>query len=63
MKSFYGMHGNRQKIGKKLQQDRNSTLMRCETDILTDCVTNTQSDIIIHSKTQTDKKINRQGSF
>jgi len=38
---------------KTLQEERNSMIMRREMDTLvSDCVTNIQSNIIIHSKTQ-----------
>jgi hypothetical protein len=40
---------------KTLQKNMNSTITGCETSILEpECVTNTQSNTIIHNKTQTD---------
>jgi hypothetical protein len=53
MKDFYGTQTENK--NKTLLENRNSTITACEMGTLwPECVTNTQSDTIIHNKTQTD---------
>jgi hypothetical protein len=52
MKDFYGTHGKTENRIKTLKEKKNSLVMEHETStLMSDCVTNIQSDTIIHNKT------------